>query len=276
MTPLVDFIRDETGVGEPHIMLTRLFKKIADLIESGGKFEEFMFAQKKNSKYDFLADGKPPIEVVVVVVEERVFGVYRIHGIEAEGSYGTFWSEPLRRFNAEREGPNPEEWARQYRYSKLHSHAEGLLVEGWERPRIPIFRHGDEWFKKILVNREPLVQLPGDLGSGATFAEGAITQVVVNAYERNPEARRLCIQAYSPKCSVCGFDFESAYGPDFAGFIHVHHLRPLSDVGQAYEVDPVKDLRPVCPNCHAAIHHGRELRTIEEVRELLHQHGGRV
>ena len=35
------------------------------------------------------------------------------------------------------------------------------------------------------------------------------------------------------------------------------------------EVDPVADLRPVCPNCHAVIHLGGACRTIEEVRRLL-------
>lgn len=59
------------------------------------------------------------------------------------------------------------------------------------------------------------------------------------------------------------------YGPEFAGFIHVHHLRPLSGIGGGYVVDPVEDLRPVCPNCHAVIHHGGRLRSIEEVRHLL-------
>jgi len=34
----------------------------------------------------------------------------------------------------------------------------------------------------------------------------------------------------------------------------VHHLVPISKIGKKYRVDPIKDLRPVCPNCHAVIH----------------------
>lgn len=34
----------------------------------------------------------------------------------------------------------------------------------------------------------------------------------------------------------------------------MHHLTQLSKIGQGYEVDPVNDLRPVCPNCHAMLH----------------------
>jgi hypothetical protein len=32
-------------------------------------------------------------------------------------------------------------------------------------------------------------------------------------------------------------------------------------------VDPVADLRPVCPNCHAVIHLGGACRSIDEVRQ---------
>ena len=35
------------------------------------------------------------------------------------------------------------------------------------------------------------------------------------------------------------------------------------------EVDPVHDLRPMCPKCHAVIHIGGEHRSLEEVRQML-------
>jgi predicted HNH restriction endonuclease len=68
---------------------------------------------------------------------------------------------------------------------------------------------------------------------------------------------------------VCGFDFAAVYGPLAVGFIHVHHLIPLSQAGGEYKVDPVADMRPVCPNCHAVIHLGSECRQIEDIRQLL-------
>jgi predicted HNH restriction endonuclease len=112
---------------------------------------------------------------------------------------------------------------------------------------------------------------PDEVSVAGPLVEGAVCRVTINAYERNPEARRRCIAAHEPRCCACGFDFGAAYGPEFAGFIHVHHLRPLSAVGTEYAVDPVADLRPDCPNCHAVIHHGGRLRSIEEVRQLLAQ-----
>lgn len=114
--------------------------------------------------------------------------------------------------------------------------------------------------------------LPDEVARSATLVEGAVRQITVNAYERNPKARRQCIAAHQARCHICGFDFGTAYGPEFAGFIHVHHLRPLAEIRGEYIVDPIEDLRPVCPNCHAIIHHGGgKPRSIEEVQQLLAQ-----
>jgi hypothetical protein len=49
----------------------------------------------------------------------------------------------------------------------------------------------------------------------------------------------------------------------------VHHLKPLSEIKANYEVDPILDLRPVCPNCHAMIHTHEPPYTIEELSEII-------
>jgi hypothetical protein len=110
---------------------------------------------------------------------------------------------------------------------------------------------------------------PEEYREARVVTEGAIHRVLVNAYERSPEARRRCIGHHGAACCVCGMDFRSVYGTLADGFIHVHHLTPLSQIGEEYEVDPVAEMRPVCPNCHAVIHLGGGCRSIEEVRQLL-------
>jgi len=102
------------------------------------------------------------------------------------------------------------------------------------------------------------------------LTEGAKKQIVVNAHERNPKAREECIKKYGLSCTVCGFNFEEVYGNIGKGFIHVHHLREISTIGQSYEVDPIKDLRPVCPNCHAMLHRRKTpVYSIEEMKEII-------
>ncbi|MBD1883991.1 HNH endonuclease [Microcoleus vaginatus] len=110
---------------------------------------------------------------------------------------------------------------------------------------------------------------PDEVDSVQTFREGAVRQVSVNAYEREPKARQKCIDYYGSSCSICGFDFGRAFGQLGKGFIHVHHLRPISEIAEEYEIDPIKDLRPVCPNCHAMIHRRSPPFSLEEIKMLL-------
>ena len=111
--------------------------------------------------------------------------------------------------------------------------------------------------------------LPDELDLSVPLREGAKYPIVVNAYERDPRARQLCIAKHGTDCVICGFSFGASYGPVAEGFIHVHHLRLLSEPGEEHEVDPVADLRPVCPNCHAVIHRQVPPYSIEEVQEFL-------
>jgi hypothetical protein len=109
---------------------------------------------------------------------------------------------------------------------------------------------------------------PEEILETTGLIEGAVCRISVNSYERNPEARRRCIEAHGNKCCICKFDFGEKYGPEALGFIHVHHVRPLSEIKADYVVDPIKDLRPVCPNCHAVLHLNGRCRSTEEVIRL--------
>jgi len=114
-------------------------------------------------------------------------------------------------------------------------------------------------------------QLPEELDEGLpeTVLEGARRTISVNVYERDPNARRKCTAHWGLKCTVCSFDFAETYGELGEGFIHVHHLKPLGEIGERYELNPISDLRPVCPNCHAMLHRQRPALAIEELKQLL-------
>lgn len=126
------------------------------------------------------------------------------------------------------------------------------------------------WSFDALALSDPPVQSPEQVTQGE-YLEGAVRQIIVNAYERDRAARQACIDHFGCCCSVCGFRFEERYGALGAGFIHVHHVVPLADLGPDYKLDPIDDLRPVCPNCHAMRHRQRPPLSIDALRALLEQ-----
>jgi len=101
--------------------------------------------------------------------------------------------------------------------------------------------------------------------------EGNPVCVELTRYERDRGARAECLDYYGHRCSVCDFDFPAAYGEVAQEMIHVHHLVPIAEVGATYALDPVRDLRPICPNCHAVIHKRRPPFTLEEVKAMLNR-----
>ena len=107
---------------------------------------------------------------------------------------------------------------------------------------------------------------PDEFLGAQDLVEGAVRTTTVNGFERNAEARRRCLAHYGARCFACDFSFGETYG-DFAdNYIHVHHIVPLATIKKGYVVDPVTDLRPLCPNCHAAIHLREPLLSPEELR----------
>lgn len=111
--------------------------------------------------------------------------------------------------------------------------------------------------------------LSEEVSEPEVYLEGALKQVYVNIYERNPIARKKCLEHYGVNCSVCEFNFYENYGETGKDFIHVHHLKPLHEIGKKYEIDPINDLRPVCPNCHAMLHKKWPAIEIEELKSIV-------
>ena len=110
---------------------------------------------------------------------------------------------------------------------------------------------------------------PDEVDPDTEFDEGSVQKVLVNRYERDPKARTKCIAYHGARCKVCDMDFEERYGQIGEGFIHVHHIRPLSGPGAKRRIDPKKDLVPVCPNCHAMLHRTDPPMDIKDLRRLI-------
>lgn len=102
-----------------------------------------------------------------------------------------------------------------------------------------------------------------------SFMEGKSKEVTQTRYERNPQARKTCLRHHGYSCQICEFNFEKTFGEIGKGFIHVHHINSIAGIGKEYEINPKKDLIPVCPNCHAMIHSKRPAFTIDEIKSII-------
>lgn len=69
-------------------------------------------------------------------------------------------------------------------------------------------------------------------------------------------------------CEGCGFNFRARYGEHAGDYAEVHHLTPLSELGENVKTT-LADLAVVCANCHRMIHRRRQWLTMEELRGLV-------
>lgn len=123
-------------------------------------------------------------------------------------------------------------------------------------------------YSDILAKSSSYITLPDEQYESSNLTEGKSISVIVNKYERNNEARDKCLAHYGHTCNVCSFNFKNTYGSIGDGFIHVHHLKEISSIGHEYVIDPIKDLIPICPNCHAMIHKRTPAYTIAELKDI--------
>lgn len=127
-------------------------------------------------------------------------------------------------------------------------------------------RVGGKWFASDETGH---VHIPEEIRKPENFTEGASRVIFVNSYERNAAARARCIAHYGFKCAVCTFNFKERYGGLGNRYIHVHHRVSLAEIKKEYKLNPIRDLVPICPNCHAMIHKTQPALTVEELRKHL-------
>jgi len=111
---------------------------------------------------------------------------------------------------------------------------------------------------------------PDDLSA----VEGALYYHEVAHRRRERMLRQRCIERYAREhqgrlpCEACGFEFALVYGELGTSYVQVHHEHALSLRAQASET-LLEEMRVVCANCHAMIHRGGRVRTVDELRHAI-------
>ncbi|WP_313202614.1 HNH endonuclease [Pseudomonas sp.] len=112
--------------------------------------------------------------------------------------------------------------------------------------------------------------MEGDPFTFESANEGSKSSYFGTRYERRKDLRIKAIAIHGLDCKGCGFDFEQAYGEHAKGFIHVHHVVPISEFGGEKAVDPETDLVTLCANCHAVVHRKRDMTlSIDELKGMV-------
>jgi 5-methylcytosine-specific restriction protein A len=155
-------------------------------------------------------------------------------------------------------------------------------VEGLKKALISVLKHIEYYesvqfsemkkIRELLHNYIEYIEndiVENNENSQILLSEGKKLSIELNIYERNIKARAICIEHYGYKCQICGFKFSEKYKEIGDCFIHVHHIKPLAEINGEYVVDPINDLLPVCPNCHAMIHQRKPAYTIKEIKEKI-------
>jgi hypothetical protein len=131
----------------------------------------------------------------------------------------------------------------------------------------------DKHYRRL--GKAKLTEIPGMVFSTqhnafrSKYVEGGIREVTTELLKRNPVLRAKAIAKYGNTCQVCGFNFGDFYGGLGAGYIEVHHLRPLSR-RRTKQATTIKDLAIVCANCHRILHrNGKVPITLDELRKAI-------
>ena len=84
--------------------------------------------------------------------------------------------------------------------------------------------------------------------------------------KRCSELRLGALKKWGNRCSCCGYNFADNFDGLRKDCIEIHHLNQLSlNPGRLVTVN---DLRPLCPNCHRAIHTRDPAYSITELRKM--------
>ena len=270
---LADLIHRESGVPLAEIMLLRHSNaEVAKARSHNVSIEEYTALQPTDSKYDFHRSGATPISVVVVVVDDRVNAVYRVTGIEAEGSVYALGSPAYQQFELARQ--KDDRACKRFRLIAQPSAAIGLPVRGWNgRTRTPVQRADGGFFDEIEVGSndessfrdecerafqaqvETATQDSSEARLRRIEAANALpTRISASSYVfvRNPDVVAETLARANGVCQDCKSAAPFKRRSDGTPYLEVHHRRRLADGG----TDTLDNAVALCPNCHRKAHFG--------------------
>jgi predicted HNH restriction endonuclease len=98
--------------------------------------------------------------------------------------------------------------------------------------------------------------------------EGQSVEAISKLHERSRVNRALCLAYHGYDCQACGINMRQSYSGLSSDFIHVHHLNPVATAGIT-KPDPIREMVPLCPNCHGVAHLRSPPYTVAEIKNMI-------
>ena len=143
----------------------------------------------------------------------------------------------------------------------------------WDDLRISFKKINSENFKGKKID---------DFDENLVISEGSKHLIETHVYKRSSTLRDYAIKFYKHSdgriiCNACDFDFNQAYPKVGDSFIEMHHIKPIFKLHDENIIkflkDAVKDVIPVCSNCHRMIHRNRKYPLeINALKKLINVH----
>ena len=97
-------------------------------------------------------------------------------------------------------------------------------------------------------------------------AEGHRMLRTANSAARSQALRKMALKIHGSSCVGCGLDFLTKYRKVARDCIELHHVIPISS---GVRKSTIKDLVPLCPNCHRVAHTEHPPLSVSAVRRML-------
>ena len=149
---LAEIVARESGIALENIMLLRHSNgEVAKLRRHGGDLLEYTAIQPIESRYDYHHPERHVVRGVGVIVDDHVFGVFRVGPISRLGTNYTLGSPNYRAFEEARRIPIRQ--CGLFPLERIPCSAEGKPVRGWGgvRTRTPVQRFDGRFFLEIEV-----------------------------------------------------------------------------------------------------------------------------